>query len=132
MSEVLSVSINAKPGRACGPPQQCNTSDRGTLLIRNIPPHWDHHRALGIFLPQGPRGALFLISEVPLYERSERQRHLSNAARCLTRGRCGFLWNSFAVPCSYATLKTTQGQIDGFFSQLPYKCYLPEVASVGD
>ena len=31
-----------------------------------------------------------------------------------------------------ATLETTQGQIDGFFRQLPSKCYLPEVASVGD
>ena len=30
------------------------------------------------------------------------------------------------------TLEATQGQIDGFFSQLPFKCYLPEVASVGD
>jgi len=30
------------------------------------------------------------------------------------------------------TLETTQGQIDGFFSQLPSKYYLPEVASVGD
>ena len=29
-------------------------------------------------------------------------------------------------------LETTQGQIDGFRSQLPFKCYLPEVASVGD
>ena len=26
----------------------------------------------------------------------------------------------------------TQGQMDGFFSQLLYKCYLEEVASVGD
>ena len=33
---------------------------------------------------------------------------------------------------SVPTLETTQGQIDGFFSQLPFKCYLPEVASVGD
>ena len=32
----------------------------------------------------------------------------------------------------FTTLKTTQRQIDGFFSQLPFKCYLPEVASVGD
>ena len=31
-----------------------------------------------------------------------------------------------------STLETTQGQIDGFFNQLPFKCYLPEVASVGD
>ena len=27
-------------------------------------------------------------------------------------------------------LETTQGQIDGFFSQLPYKCYQNRVASV--
>ena len=31
-----------------------------------------------------------------------------------------------------STLETTQGQMDGFFSQVPLKCYLPEVASVGD
>ena len=30
------------------------------------------------------------------------------------------------------TLDTTRGQIDGFFNQPPLKCYLPEVASVGD
>ena len=29
-------------------------------------------------------------------------------------------------------LEATQGQMDGFFSQLPYKCHLEEVASVGD
>jgi len=29
-------------------------------------------------------------------------------------------------------LEATQGQHDSFFSQLPYKCYLEEVASVGD
>ena len=31
-----------------------------------------------------------------------------------------------------ATLETTQGQMDGFFSQLLFKCYLPEVASLCD
>jgi hypothetical protein len=31
-----------------------------------------------------------------------------------------------------AALEATQGQMDGFFSQLPYKCHLKEVASVGD
>ena len=31
-----------------------------------------------------------------------------------------------------ATLETTQGQIEGFFSQVPFRCYLPESASVGD
>ena len=28
----------------------------------------------------------------------------------------------------WTTLETTQEQIDGFFSQIPSKCYLPEVA----
>ena len=36
------------------------------------------------------------------------------------------------VQRSFATLEVTQGQIDGFFSQLPSKCYLTVVASVGD
>ena len=30
------------------------------------PPPWDNHMALGIFLLQGPRGALFLMREVPM------------------------------------------------------------------
>ena len=34
-----------------------------------------------------------------------------------------------AIP---ATLETAQRKMDGFFSQLPFTCYLPEVASVGD
>ena len=32
----------------------------------------------------------------------------------------------------FLALKTTQGQMDGFFSKLPYKCHLEEVAAVGD
>jgi len=35
-------------------------------------------------------------------------------------------------PDKVTALMTTQGQIDGFFSQLSFGCYLPEVASVGD
>ena len=31
-----------------------------------------------------------------------------------------------------STLEATQGQNHSLFSQLPYKCYLEEVASVGD
>ena len=31
-----------------------------------------------------------------------------------------------------AALEVTQGQMDGFLSQLPFKCHLEEVASVGD
>ena len=33
---------------------------------------------------------------------------------------------------SEATRETTEGQMDGFFSQLPFICCLPEVASVRD
>jgi hypothetical protein len=29
-------------------------------------------------------------------------------------------------------LEATQGHMDGFFGQLPYKCHLEEVVSVGD
>jgi len=36
------------------------------------------------------------------------------------------------LPAVQSALEATQGQIDGFFSQLPYKCHLEEVASVGD
>ena len=36
------------------------------------------------------------------------------------------------VPQVLTTLETTQGQIDGFFSQLPHKCHQNRVASVGD
>ena len=39
---------------------------RGTSLIRNRTPPYEHHRALGMVLLQGPMGALFLLSEVPL------------------------------------------------------------------
>ena len=35
-------------------------------------------------------------------------------------------------PAPRAALEATHGQMDGFFSQLPYKCYLFEVAFVGD
>ena len=31
-----------------------------------------------------------------------------------------------------AAMEATQGQMNGFFGQLPYNCHLKEVASVGD
>jgi len=37
-----------------------------------------------------------------------------------------------AVCMRGAALEATQGHMHGFFSQLPYKCHLEEVASVGD
>ena len=45
---------------------------------------------------------------------------------------------NFALPStnlllpSRAALEATQGQNDSLFGQLPYKCYLEEVASVRD
>ena len=39
---------------------------------------------------------------------------------------------SAVVSLPAATLETTQWQVDGFFNQLEFKCYLPEVASMGD
>ena len=43
---------------------------RGTSLIRECPPPWDHRLALGIFLLQAPEGARFFMSEVPLHQHS--------------------------------------------------------------
>ena len=65
-------------------------------------------------------GGLFLISEVPLY-----------GAKC--RGGTG-CEDSSLVPSSHPRDNpgATQGQINDFLSQLPFKCYLPEVAFVGD
>ena len=42
-------------------------SYRGNSVIRNSPPPYDHHRALGIALLYGPRGRCFRMSEAPLY-----------------------------------------------------------------
>ena len=47
------------------------------------------------------------------------------------RYRCIYA-DILSVSLGWSTLETTQGQIDGFFSQPPFKCYLPEVASMGD
>ena len=43
----------------------------------------------------------------------------------------GFTLNTVRAHPS-TTLEATQGQIDGFFSQLPYKCHQNRVASGGD
>ena len=40
-------------------------------------------------------------------------------------------WTAFIVAGRPPTLETTQRRKDGLFSQLPFKCCLPEVASVG-
>jgi hypothetical protein len=41
-----------------------------TLLIKKYPPPYDHRRALGMVLLQGLSGALFLMSEIPLWQPS--------------------------------------------------------------
>ena len=48
-----------KPSKAQPPPFRAAHEKK--------PPSEGRHRALGIFLLKGPRGALFLMSEVPLY-----------------------------------------------------------------
>ena len=49
----------------------CHIAYRGTSRIRNSLPSQDHHRALGLVLLKSPRGALSLMSEVPLHEMRE-------------------------------------------------------------
>ena len=53
--------------------------------------------------------------------------HRRNAPRTMC---IAFRVENFGVWVS--ALEATQGQMDGFFSRLPYKCHLEEVASVGD
>ena len=43
----------------------------GYLAHKKSPPPCDHHRILGLVLLWGPRGALFLMSEVALYPRGK-------------------------------------------------------------
>ena len=63
---------------------------------------------------------LFLMSEVPLYLEDENVQVREVAL-------------TFDGSATNTTLETTKGQTDGLFSQIPFKCFLPEVeASVGD
>ena len=39
----------------------------GYLAHQNPPPPYEHHRAQGVVLLQGPRGVPLFICEVPLY-----------------------------------------------------------------
>ena len=50
------------PGRQTTTP---NDNIQGYLAHKKLPPPWDHRGALGIALLYGPRGAQFLMSEVP-------------------------------------------------------------------
>ena len=50
-------------------------------------------------------------------------------ARCFSLSLSALAGGNHAN-CS-AALEATQGQNDSFFSELPYKCHLEEVASVG-
>ena len=75
-------------------------------------------------LVTGPRRSLSLkLSDTRVYEPQIRVAVPGNRA-------------SVAVPRQTirpaSTLEAAQGQMDGFFSQLPYKCHQNRVASVGD
>jgi len=39
---------------------------QGYLAFKKLQPPLDHHRALGMFLQKGPRGAMLIMTEVPL------------------------------------------------------------------
>ena len=43
----------------------------------------------------------------------------------------GVTWSA-SLQLSGSALEATQGQMNGFLSQIPYKCRLEEVASMGD
>ena len=51
---------------------------------------------------------------------------------CLQGGERCAVGAQFVGGMTGSALEATQGQNDSSFSQLPYKCYLEEVASVGD
>ena len=55
-----------------------------------------------------------------------------NAIRPTTAARSCFerLLELFII--HYTSLETPQGQIDGFLGQLPFKCFLPEEAFMGN
>ena len=78
-------------------------------------------------------GGQFLVSEVPLegsgYELTPTRGSATGRSGCTPRVEV------FDVRISgswFAALEATHGQMDGVFSQLPHKCHLEEVASVGE
>jgi len=80
-------------------------------------------------LVTGRRRSLSLkLSDTRVYEPQIRARlGTSRHPGRLRRPSCRV--SGFKAHCS--TLESTQGQIDGFFGQLPYKCHQNRVASVG-
>ena len=54
------------PPRPLGP-YSSHMPIQGYLAHKKLPPPQDHHRALGIWPLQGPRGRCFLMLEVSLY-----------------------------------------------------------------
>ncbi len=50
----------------CGVPHGPVTPVQGYLAHKKLPSNYDHRRALGMVLLQGPKGGLFLMSEAPL------------------------------------------------------------------
>ena len=89
----------------------------------------------GLSSPPATPSELYLsVSENPFALQSKGSAFtLQGISRILKQSK----WFTLGVwwrPCNSCdpALEATQGQMDGFFSQLPYKCHLEEVASVGD
>ena len=75
-------------------------------------PPGDHDRALGIVLLQGPRGALFLMSEVPLYP--EAMVNLRYTSFCQTFGAEAPWRVNFSVIRTGVHLQPNQTKLDSF------------------
>jgi hypothetical protein len=89
---------------------------RGTSLIRNRTLLGPYRRPLPRVLGESYGGGCFLMSEVALDPSAGD----------------GDPFPFRSSPLPKAALEATQGQMDGFFSQLSYKFHPEEVASVGD
>jgi len=88
---------------------------RGTSLIRKRPPPYDHHRAPGMVLLQGPRRRRFLMSEAPLYPHEG-----PCVVRLLRGGRCGYgPWTGPLI------------SLDVFFTRRSAERHLPRRARPG-
>ena len=102
---------------------------RGTPLTRKCSPLGPFGRPMPRVLGGSLGGGHFHMGETPLYLETPSPAYSPHPARPLPETAPA---HDQPPSLSLSTLETTQGQIDGFFSQLLFKCYLPEVASVGD
>ena len=78
-----------------------------------------------------PTSGLFrVIQNIPL-ESDGQNLEANDPLGCLAHLGLGLL-RALHLLCRQAAPEATQGKMHSFFSQLPYKCHLEDVASVGD